>query len=620
MKYIEIRNKFLDYMETKGHAQIPNSPLVPENDPTVLFVNAGMFPLVPFLLGEKHPLGTKLYNVQRCIRTGDIEEVGDTSHCTAMEMLGFWSLNDYFKREAVRTTVEFYIDILGLDITKLHGSVFGGEGKIPKDEEAIAIWTEIYKERGIDAKVGKNEMIQAFGYDKDQKEKWRFDESQNAWISNKEGKNWWGLEAGGPCGPSSEFFYDTGKEPCGPNCNINCDCGKFIEIGNDVLMQYNKVDGSILPLGRHNVDYGGGLERITTMLQGVESYFDTDIFLPILNKVKEISINENIKSQRVIVDHIKSATWIVMDGVTPSRSEQGYILRRLIRRAVRHGKILGVEGNFTKPISEICIEQFSPIYPKLAEMEDEIVNVIEDEEAKFNKTLKDGLKEVEKIASQSTGEFNNDEGISFKLYETYGFPVEMFLEELANRNITINEEKFWTGHNKALEAHQDKSRTAAKGFFKGGLADTSEMSKKYHTAQHLLLASMRKIIGESIVQKGSNISPERLRFDFPSKEKLTPEQIKEIEEMVNDVIKNALPISFTEIPKDDALKIVDFAMFEERYGDVVKVYTVGDPNNPFSREICNGPHVENTSELGAFKIIKQENLGAGLKRIKAVLK
>jgi len=632
MKYLEVRNKFFDFMRTKDHVEIPNSPMVPENDPTVLFVNAGMFPLVPFLLGEKHPLGNRLFNIQRSLRTGDIDDVGDTSHCTAFEMLGFWSLNDYFKRDAIRNTIEFYVDVLGLDINHIYGSVYGGENGIPRDEESISVWKELFQERGISADVGKNGRIQAFVCDRKQEEKWRFDEKQNSWVGNKESKNWWGLPAGGPCGPCSEFFYDTGKEPCGDNCNINCDCGKFIEIGNDVLMQFNNINGEIKPLGRHNVDYGGGLERIVTMLQNVDSYFETDIYLPILSKVKELSKTENIKSQRILVDHIKSATWIVMDGVVPGRSEQGYILRRLIRRAVRHAKTLGIEGNFTRSIGEICIDQFSPIYPKLAEQKEEILNIIEEEENKFSKTLKDGLKYVGDVVNKILQErseikdkntllvFEDNSGSSFQLYETYGFPFEMFIEELNNKGIANNPEKIKENFNKALEAHQEKSRTAAKGFFKGGLADTSDMSKKYHTLQHLILAAMRQIIGEDIVQKGSNISPERLRFDFPSKEKLTDDQIRAIEKLVNEKIKEALPISFKELPKDEALKLVPFAMFTERYGDVVKVYTIGDSDKPFSREICNGPHVENTSEIGEFHITKQENLGAGLKRIKAIIK
>lgn len=619
LKYIEIRQKFLGFLKSKNHVEIPNSPLVPENDPTVLFVNAGMFPLVPFLIGEKHPLGKRLCNIQRSVRTGDIEEVGDSSHCTAFEMLGYWSLNDYFKKEAINTTLEFFINVLKLDPNKIYGSVFGGEGTIPRDDESINYWVEALKRWNISAKVGKRDKIQAFGINKTNKKEWQYDEKSNMWISNKENKCWWGLDAGGPCGPSSEFFYDTGKEFCGEDCNINCNCGKFLEIGNDVLMQFNKVNGKLEPLGRHNVDFGGGLERIATIIQNVESYYETDIYLPILNKVKEISKEQIVFSQRLIVDHIKSATWIVMDGVTPGRSEQGYILRRLIRRSVRHAKKLGINELFTRQISEVSIEQFKEIYPELTNKKDEIIRIIKEEEIKFNKTLKDGLKEVEKVIKVSGNEFSNDNGVSFKLYETYGFPPEMFLEELKNRNIYVDEIVFWKNHNKALEEHQEKSRTAAKGFFKGGLADTSDISKRYHTAQHLLLASMRKIVGENIYQKGSNITPDRLRFDFPSEEKLSLEQIKQIEDMVNEIIDKSLEVNFYEEKKEIALKKVPFAMFEERYGDTVKIYHVGPKDNPFSQEICNGPHVNNTSEIGKFKIIKQENLGAGVKRIKAVI-
>jgi len=603
--YIEIRKMFIDFMKMNQHQEIPNSPLIPENDPSVLFVNAGMFPLVPFLLGEKHPLGTRLVNIQRCIRTGDIDDVGDPVHLTAFEMLGNWSLNDYFKEEAIRLTVRFYIEEVGLDINKIFGSVFGGgkigETEIKRDDTSIKVWQDIFKEYGIDAKFGKGERIQPFLE-----------------------KNWWGLPGGGPCGPCSEIFYDTGKEPCGTECNINCNCGKFVEIGNNVFIQYVKsADGSIKPLERHNVDFGGGLVRIVALLQGVESIYETDIFNPIFDIVKTISKNQIISSQRVITDHLNSAAWIVMDGVMPARNQQGYILRRLIRRAVRHGKKLGIEGLFTRQVVEKVIEQFGQIYPELISKSELILKVIEDEEIKFNKTIKNGISELEKIATKHLSSgldiFENPDGISFKVYETYGFPPELFIEELGNRNIKIDEEKFWQNHNATMEKHQELSRTASKGMFKGGLADTSEISTKYHTAQHLLLASMRKILGNSIVQKGSNITTERLRFDFPAEDRIDDEKIIEIQDMVNKVISDSLPVSYVEMPKEEALKKVQTAMFSDRYPDIVKVYTVGDKDNPFSIEICTGPHVDNTSKLGTFKIIKQENVGAGIRRIKAIL-
>ena len=604
LKYNEIRKKYLDFFKKKDHEEIPSAPLVPENDPSVLFVNAGMFPLVPFLMGEKHPKGKRLTNSQRCIRTGDIEEVGDNFHSTSFEMLGNWSLNDYFKKEAIRYTMEFFIEELGLDVNNIYASVFGGENNIPEDEVSISVWKDLFKEYGIDAKVGQGERIQKFG--------------------KKE--NWWGLDSGGPCGPDSEIFYDTGKEPCGENCNVSCDCGKYVEIGNNVFMEYLKEGDSLKPLGIHNVDFGGGLERITALIQKRASVYEIDIYKPILEKIQEITdknahtdINseDTLKSQRIIVDHIKASTLIVMDGVVPSRNQQGYILRRLIRRAVRHAKKLNIADTFTREIAEVAIDQFSPIYPELNEKRKEIIKVIEEEEIKFNNTLENGLEELENLLEKKK-QINGED--AFKLYETYGLPLELTEEILAEKNVTLEDrESFFS----AQEDHQEKSRSASKGLFKGGLADTSEMSIKYHTATHLLLASLRKVLGEHISQKGSNITPERLRLDFPNDAKLTSEELKQVEDLVNSAIEQELDVTFEEHPKEEALKIIkkhsSTSSFEEKYPDIVKVYYIGDKEAPFSVELCNGPHVSNTKELGKFKIVKQENIGAGVKRIKAIL-
>lgn len=604
LKYNEIREKYLDFFKKKGHAEIPSAPLVPENDPSVLFVNAGMFPLVPFLMGEKHPKGTRLTNSQRCIRTGDIDEVGNNFHCTSFEMLGNWSLNDYFKEEAIRYTLEFFVEELGLDINNIYASVFGGEDGIPEDKVSISTWKNLFKEYGIDANVGKGERIQKFG--------------------KKE--NWWGLDSGGPCGPDSEIFYDTGKESCGENCNINCNCGKYIEIGNNVFMEYLKEGDDLKPLGRHNVDFGGGLERITALIQKADSVYEIDIYKPILKKIQEITeknidtkvkTEDILKSQRIIVDHIKASTWIVMDGVVPSSNQQGYILRRLIRRAVRHAKKLNIKQPFTKAIAEVAIDQFSPIYPELDERREEIVKIIQEEEIKFNNTLENGLKELENLLEQKK-QINGED--AFKLYETYGLPLEVTEEILAEKNITLKERQNFFS---AQEEHQEKSRTASKGLFKGGLADTSEISVRYHTATHLLLASLRKVLGKHVYQKGSNITPERLRLDFPNESKLTSEELKQVEDLVNSAIEQELNVTFEEHPKEEALKIIEeyssTSSFEEKYPDIVKVYYIGDKEAPFSVELCNGPHVNNTKELGKFKIIKQENIGAGVKRIKAIL-
>jgi alanyl-tRNA synthetase len=608
-KYSELRKKYIDFFKDNNHKEIPSAPLIPENDPSVLFVNAGMFPLVPFLMGQKHPKGKRLTNSQRCVRTGDIEEVGNNFHCTSFEMLGNWSLNDYFKKEAINLTIEFFVKELGLDIQNIYASVFGGEKDIPEDKESIEVWKKLFKNYGIDAKVGKGERIQKFG--------------------KKE--NWWGLESGGPCGPDSEIFYDTGKEKCSKDCHLNCDCGKYVEIGNNVFMEYLKEGDSLKPLEKHNVDFGGGLERISTLIQGVDNIYDIDIYKPILEKVKkltekfsdtlkdnkEVSPDERLKSERIITDHIKASTLIIMDSVVPSSNQQGYILRRLIRRAVRHARKLGVRQPFTEEIAKTSIQQFSEIYPDLKKKEDDIVNIIVKEEEKFNNTLENGLDELENLLEKK-GEINGED--AFKLYETHGLPVEVTEEILQEKNTTLkNRDDFF----KAQKEHKEKSRSASKGLFKGGLADTSEMSVKYHTATHLLLAALRKVLGDHIYQMGSNITPERLRLDFPSDSKLTPKQIKEVEDIVNDTIEKELEVSYEEKSKEEALKIIkqesSSASFIEKYGDVVKVYYVGPKDNPFSTEICNGPHVENTGELSKLKIVKQENVGAGVKRIKAIL-
>lgn len=577
LSYIDIRNKYIDFFKKNNHEEIPSAPLVPENDPSVLFVNAGMFPLVPFLQGEKHPNGTRLVNSQRCIRTGDIDEVGDAYHYTAFEMLGNWSLNDYFKKEAIALTVKFFVEELGFDINKIYATVFMGDETSPKDTESIEIWKNIFKEYGIDAKVGEKIL-----------EKGKED-------------NWWELSTGGPCGPDSEIFYE-----------IN---GELVEIGNNVFMEYLKVGNEYKDLGRHNVDFGGGLDRLACISQGVNSGYETDIYKPILEEVKSLSKNEILESQRIITDHIKAATWIIMDGVVPSRNQQGYILRRIIRRAIRHGRKLGIDGLFTRKIGDIAIQQFSPVWNKLETDKERILNILEDEEKKFSKTLENGLKELDRI-------IKNGEDLptkSFKLYETYGFPIELTIEELQNRNIEFDEKNLLHGFQEAQKQHQELSRTSSAGMFKGGLADTSDMSTKYHTTTHLLLKALREVLGEHVYQKGSNITPERLRFDFPNEEKLTEQQIQKIEDIVNEQIHKELPVSFEEVSKEEALKLVPFAAFTEKYGDIVKVYYIGEKTNPYSIEICNGPHVTNTKELGTFKIAKQENIGAGIKRIKATL-
>lgn len=577
LTYKEIRDKYIDFFKRNGHTEIPSAPLVPENDPSVLFVNAGMFPLVPFLQGEKHPDGTKLVNSQRCVRTGDIEEVGDTYHYTTFEMLGNWSLNDYFKEEALSMTLKFFVEELGFDINKIYATVFEGNASAPKDTTSIEIWKKLFQSYGIKAEVGERIL-----------EKGKAD-------------NWWELPTGGPCGPDSEIFYEVN--------------GQLVEVGNNVFMEYLKLGDEYRSLGRHNVDFGGGLDRLTAICQEVNGVYETDIYKPIFEKVKKLSQNNILESQRIITDHLKAATWIIMDGVLPGKTEQGYILRRLIRRAVRHGRKLGIQGLFTREVGDIAITQFSQIYEKLNTEREDILSILEEEEKKFTKTLERGLRELDRLIIDGTDLATK----TFKLYETYGFPIELTIEELRNRNINFNEAILLEGFNDQQAKHQEMSRTASAGLFKGGLADTSEISTKYHTTTHLLLATLRKILGSHIYQKGSNITPERLRFDYPSDTKLTPEQVKQVEDMINEQIQKALPITYEELPKEEALRLVPYAAFSEKYGDTVKVYYIGDRSQPYSIEICNGPHVSNTKELGKFRIAKQENVAAGVKRIKAIL-
>lgn len=589
LSYQDIRSQYLNFMEKRGHSIIPGAPLVPEDDPSMLFIGAGMVPLVPYLIGETHPEGTRLTNVQRCLRTIDIDEVGNEQHCTTFEMLGNWSLNDYFKEEAIPFTAEFFETVLGLNIENLYASVFAGNDDAPRDEVSINVWKKLYKERGIEAGVGKGKRIQLY---------------------NKE--CWWELEVGGPCGPCSELFIDTGKKACGPDCHINCNCGKFIEVGNNVFMEYLKEGNTYSNLGRHNVDFGGGLERQVMLSQRKKSYFETDMFQPILAQVEALFPKGEIRSKRIIVDHIKAATWIIMDGIVPGRSEQGYVLRRLIRRAVRHARMMGSEELFSRRVGEVAIDQFGKVYPELINQKGEILDVIEEEEQKFARTISSGTKHFEQLLSKHGNISGKD---AFHLYETYGFPVEITDEMLKEKGLTLDMKEY----EDAFTRHQEKSRSAAEGFFKGGLSDTSEMSKKYHTATHLLNAALRKVLGDHVHQKGSNINPKRLRFDFPHDKKLTDEEIAEVERIINEQITKGLEVHHAEMPKEKALKVVPKAVFADKYGDTVKVYSIGKGKDLISQEICGGPHVKNISSLGTFKITRQENVGSGVRRVKAVL-
>jgi alanyl-tRNA synthetase len=573
-----LRKKFLDFFASKGHSIIPSASLIPENDPSVLFTTAGMHPLVPYLLGEKHPGGKRLANVQKCIRTVDIDEVGDPTHHTFFEMLGNWSLGDYFKKEAIEMSFEFLTSKawLNLDKNRLAFSVFAGDQDAPFDEDAYNIW----KKLGIPEK--RIARLPKAG-------------------------NWWGMETG-PCGPDTEMFYWAGN-PKNIPYSFNDDHKLWVEIWNDVFMKYDKdINGQLKPLSQKNVDTGMGLERTLAAINNLDDNYKTELFWPIIEKIQEMSgkkYDSHEKSFRIIADHLKAATFIIADGAIPSNVKQGYVLRRLIRRAIRHGKILGIEDNFTKNIADIVISIYTSTYPELESNKNKIFDELEKEENKFRKTLTGGLREFEKL-KDITGKD------AFNLYQTYGFPLEMTEELAREKNIQINKQEF----EEEFRKHQELSRTASAGQFKGGLADTGEDTKRLHTAAHLMLAAMRKVLGEHVFQKGSNITAERLRFDFSHSQKMTLEEVKKVEKLVNEQIQKNLPVDYQEMTLDEAKKQGAMGVFELKYGEKVKVYSVGT----FSREICGGPHVKNTGELGKFKIIKEEASSAGVRRIKAVLK
>jgi alanyl-tRNA synthetase len=584
----ELREKYLKFFQSKGHTIIPSASLVPENDPSVLFTTAGMHPLVPYLMGEKHPAGKRLVNVQKCIRTGDIDEVGDRTHHTFFEMLGNWSLGDYFKEESIRMSWEFLTsaDWLNLDKNRIAVSVFEGDADSPFDQDAYNIW----KNLGIS-------------------------EKKIAKLPKK--NNWWGME-NGPCGPDTEIFFWTGNLDEIPE-SFNDDNDQWVEIWNNVFMQYDKKpDGVLEALKQKNVDTGMGMERILAAVNGFEDNYRTELFLPIINKIKKVSgknYADNKKSFRVIADHIKSATFIIGDEkeIITSNVGQGYIVRRLLRRAIRHGKMIGIENNFIKQISQAVIEVYRNVYVEIEKNKERIFIELEKEENKFRNTLDKGLKEFknQELRIKNQGKKKIDKEVAFNLYQTYGFPLEMTVELAKENELSVDID----GFNEELKKHQELSRTASAGKFKGGLADAGEETVKLHTAAHLFLAALREVLGEETYQKGSNITAERLRFDFNYPEKLTDEQIKKVEDLVNQKIQENIPVEMTQMPKNEALKNVKISFDPSKYGDMVKVYSIGN----FSSELCGGPHAENTGELGKFKIKKEESSGAGVRRIKATL-
>jgi len=588
----ELRKKFLDFFKENGHTIIPGASLIPEHDPTVLFTTAGMHPLIPFLLGEKHPAGKRLVDVQKCVRTGDIESVGDSWHLTFFEMLGNWSLGDFWKKEAIEWSFKFLTTpkYLGIPAGKLSVTVFAGDEDASKDEESAGIW-------------------QASGIPKE----------RIYYLPKSD--NWWG-PAGqtGPCGPCTEMFYDTGKEKCGKDCQPGCSCGKYAEIWNDVFMGFNKTkDGKYEPLTQKNVDTGMGLERTIAVLSGHDSVYETELFQPIIRRVEEftdVKYNSQSKSHRIIADHVKAVTFILAENITPANIERGYVLRRLIRRAVRYGRQLGIENIFLHKVAEVVISIYREIYPELWRGKDFILEQLVKEEEKFQKTLEKGLKEFKlQIAKNETKIIPGK--IIFDLYQSYGFPLELTKELAAEQGLKVDE----SGFEKEFQNHQELSRFGSEKKFKGGLADHSEITTKYHTATHLLLAALRQILGEHVFQKGSNITAERLRFDFSHPQKLTPEELKNVENLVNQKIQENLKVKLEEMSLEEAKEQGATGVFSERYGERVKVYTVFNEKTGevFSKEICGGPHVGLTSELGRFKILKEEASSAGVRRIKAIL-
>ncbi len=589
MDSVTLRSLYLNFFKDRGHAVIQGASLIPENDPTVLFTTAGMHPLVPYLCGEKHPQGTRLTDVQKCVRTGDIDEVGDNTHCTFFEMLGNWSLGDYFKKEAISWSYEFLTEVLKIDPNRLAVSVFGGDETAPRDEEAASIW----KKCGIAA-------------------------DRIFYLPKK--NNWWG-PAGqtGPCGTDTEMFIDTGKPKCSDECSPACDCGKYIEIWNDVFMQYNKqADGSFAPLAQKNVDTGMGLERTLCILNGYKSVYETDLFRNAIVKLEELSskkygeTEETTKAMRIIADHIRTSTMLLGDqkGVTPSNVDQGYVLRRLIRRSVRFGRLIELPEGALSEVAKVYIEQYKDIYPEINENAEKIITELEKEVARFSSVLQQGLKEFEKVISYLPVKRLSGK-TAFKLYDTYGFPIEMTVELAKEIGYEVDVE----GYKKAFEEHQQKSHAGAEQRFKGGLQDNTVEVTRLHTATHLMNAALRTIVDENIRQKGSNITAERLRFDFNLDRPLTPEEIKKIEDYVNGAIQAKADVVCREMTVAEAKAMGAIGVFDSKYGEKVKVYSIGD----YSTEICGGPHAANTGELGTFRIVKEQSSSAGVRRIKAVL-
>ena len=626
MKSREIRKRYLEFFKSKKHVIIPSASLIPKNDPTTLFVGSGMQPLVPYLLGKKHPQGTRLTNSQKSFRAEDIEEVGDNRHTTFFEMLGNWSLGDYFKKEQLSWYFEFLTNELKIDVQRLYVTVFRGNKDIgiDKDKESVEIWKKLFTDAGIEAK------------DVDFSEKkgmqngrvFYYDETKNWWSRSGIPQN---MPEGEPGGPDSEVFYDLGKSLKRHEesqwkdlpCHVNCDCGRFIEIGNSVFMEYVKTEKGFEKLKQKNVDFGGGLERTALAVQGKDNVFETDLFLNVINEIKKLSggkeYRDNMKPFEIIADHVKGTVFLASEGITPSNTERGYILRRLIRRAIRFGKLIGMPKNFLIPLARQVVEIYKDDYPEVNLNKDTILIIIEKEEEKFEKTLNKGLdelkKEIIKIKKVGVKSLHGDLGeIAFYFFETFGFPLEQFLEEIKNEFIH-NSQEVKKSFEQAFKKHQEISRAGAEKKFGGVGKEAGYEATKLHTATHLLHQALREILGDHVKQMGSDITHERLRFDFSHPEKMTDDEIKRVEDLVNQKIKEDLEVKKQEMNYSDAVKFGALAFFKEKYPDKVIVYSI----NKFSKEICAGPHIKKTSELGSFKIIKEKSVGAGARRIRAVI-
>ncbi len=644
----EIRNAYLEFFKKRGHVVVPRAPLVLQDDPTTLFTGSGMQPMIPYLLGQSHPEGQRIADSQTCLRAQDIDDIGDNRHTTFFEMLGNWSLGDYFKEQQIKWMFEFLSDVVGLDMGRVYITCYIGEERydIPKDTEAAAVWRKLYEGKGLssgEAEIGSEEAGYQRGI-KDGERIFYYDGSKNWWSRGGDPD---GTPVGDPCGPDSEMFYDFGTShnpEFGEHCHPNCDCGRFMEIGNNVFMAYRKVaDGKFEPLEKPNIDHGSGLERIAAAKIGNPDVFKISLMWPIIEKLEALSgkkYDSHTESMRVIADHLRAATFLAVDGCVPSNKQQGYVMRRLVRRAIRFAFELGVEQNFMSEVVPIIADMYHDDFPEVVEKREEVIAVLVKEEKAFRQTLRKGLKEFlqeanlitqkgEDLTTQS-GEsifasvpkktINGD--LLFKLYDTYGFPVELSVEEAYKRDIDLSDT--WREEFEAkMREQRQRSQTAAKGTFKGGLGGQTLQHKKYHTATHLLQSALREIFGPELRQHGSNITEERLRFDFNLDRKMTPEEIARAEELVNGWITDDLPVSYKLYPTQEALDMGAIGPFGERYGEEVKVYQMGEGDAIASLEICGGPHVDHTGQLAEdgkkFKITKEEASSAGIRRIKAIL-